>query len=200
MGNISKRPCTIDSPSARSLITTASTTIRSPLKHSPLKASKRQRPALCSDAITGVSLSQSHLDVPLQDVSTVIDDCFGPSQDLATHIPCTPALPATFFPNTQSIDSDVRSLTPAALKKRAQRQKKTPEQRAAEKEKRRQQRQNKAAEKQAAENEKRRLQRQNESEKEKEARLQQIKEINAKKRSEESAEATNIRLQGMNEN
>ena len=36
----SKRPCTIDSPSTCSLITTASTTIRSPVKHSPLKASK----------------------------------------------------------------------------------------------------------------------------------------------------------------
>ena len=92
-------------------------------------------------------MSQSHLDVPLQDVSTVVDDCFGPSQELAKHIPCTPALPARILPNTQSTDSDVRPLTPAALKKRVQHQKKSVEQRAAENEKRRQQCQNKAAKK-----------------------------------------------------
>ena len=96
-------------------------------------------------------------------MSAVVGDGFAPSQDLATHIPCTPALPAALFPNTQCTDSDVRPLSQAALKKREQRQKKSAEQKAAENEKRRQQRQNKAAEKTAAENEKRRLQRQNES-------------------------------------
>ena len=46
------------------------------MKHSPLKASKRQCPSLFSDAITGAPLSQtaiSHLDIPLQDVSTVVE-------------------------------------------------------------------------------------------------------------------------------